>query len=387
MALSKCIVRYAVIAGLVGGTAALVAGPDRLSALFSQAQGNINAAIDSQIDDPIALRQQMKSLAGEYPERIADVKADLAELRQQTGQLQREREVSERVVSLAEADFEQIKGLIERGETALAQSEGHAQHAQTVRVVFNNEPLDLKDAYARAGRIQQVHGAYATRVADIDRDMGYLQQQEQRLTALLGQLETEHTEFQTQMWALDRQVDQISRNDRLIELMEKRQTTIEDNSRYSASSLDQIAGRFADIRARQEAKLETLGTSTSTSNYEDRAKFDLDTRKAWDGVSLAPGEGSTEAGPRGLSTLPTINRGIQLELRSINTSRPGVIEIRPEASDRASDRAGDRAGDRTPDTTRPLLPRSAEPDAPAATRSPASLKPVAPIQPIAMKPA
>lgn len=376
MALSKCIVRYAVIAGLVGGTAALVAGPDRLSALFSQAQGNINAAIDSQIDDPIALRQQMKSLAGEYPERIADVKADLAELRQQTGQLQREREVSERVVSLAEADFEQIKGLIERGETALAQSEGHAQ---TVRVVFNNEPLDLKDAYARAGRIQQVHGAYATRVADIDRDMGYLQQQEQRLTALLGQLETEHTEFQTQMWALDRQVDQISRNDRLIELMEKRQTTIEDNSRYSASSLDQIAGRFADIRARQEAKLETLGTSTSTSNYEDRAKFDLDTRKAWDGVSLAPGEGSTEAGPRGLSTLPTINRGIQLELRSINTSRPGVIEIRPETSD--------RAGDRTPDTTRPLLPRSTEPDAPAATRSPASLKPVAPIQPIAMKPA
>jgi hypothetical protein len=213
--------------------------------------------------------------------------------------------------------------------------------------------------------------------------MGYLQQQEQRLTALLGQLETEHTEFQTQMWALDRQVDQISRNDRLIELMEKRQTTIEDNSRYSASSLDQIAGRFADIRARQEAKLETLGTSTSTSNYEDRAKFDLDTRKAWDGVSIAPGEDSTEAGPRGLSTLPTINRGIQLELRSINTSRPGVIEIRPEASDRASDRAGDR----TPDTTRPLLPRSAEPDAPAATRSPASLKPVAPIQPIAMKPA
>ncbi len=373
MALSKCIVRYAVIAGLVGGTAALVAGPDRLSALFSQARGNINAAIDSQIDDPIALRQQMKSLAGEYPERIADVKADLAELRQQTGQLQREREVSERVVSLAEADFEQIKGLIERGETAVAQSHGQAQ---TVRVVFNNEPLDLKGAYSRVSRIQQVHGAYTTRVADIDRDMGYLQQQEQRLTALLGQLETEHTEFQTQMWALDRQVDQISRNDRLIDLMEKRQTTIEDNSRYSASSLDQISGRFADIRARQEAKLETLGTSTATNNYEDRAKFDLDTRKAWNGAGeTAPADGAVGGGPRGLSPLPTINRGVGLELRPYNASRPGVIEIRPES------------GDRSLDTTRPLMQRGVEPDAPAATKSPASLKPVAPIQPIAMKPA
>jgi predicted RNase H-like nuclease (RuvC/YqgF family) len=378
MALSKCIVRYAVIAGLVGGTAALVAGPDRLSALFTQAQGNINAAIDSQIDDPVALRQQMKSLAGEYPERIADVKADLAELRQQTAQLEREREVSERVVSLAEADFEQIKGLIERGETALAEGHGSGE-ARTVRVVFNNEPLDLKDAYARASRIQQVHGAYATRVSDIDRDMGYLQQQEQRLVALLGQLETEHAEFQTQMWALDRQVDQISRNDRLIELMEKRQATIESNSRYSASSLDQIAGRFADIRARQEAKLETLGTSTTTSNYEDRAKFDLDARRAWNDAEGQPtGESGTQA-PRLVTPPSSFNRGIGLELRPFNAARPSVIEIRPDASD--------RTGDRVIDTTRPLLERSGEPDAPAAKKSPASLKPVAPIQPIAMKPA
>ncbi len=378
MALSKCIVRYAVIAGLVGGTAALVAGPDRLSALFTQAQGNINAAIDSQIDDPVALRQQMKSLAGEYPERIADVKADLAELRQQTAQLEREREVSERVVSLAEADFEQIKGLIERGETALAEGHGSGE-ARTVRVVFNNEPLDLKDAYARASRIQQVHGAYATRVSDIDRDMGYLQQQEQRLVALLGQLETEHAEFQTQMWALDRQVDQISRNDRLIELMEKRQATIESNSRYSASSLDQIAGRFADIRARQEAKLETLGTSTTTSNYEDRAKFDLDARRAWNGAEgQTTGESGTQA-PRLVTPPSSFNRGIGLELRPFNAARPSIIEIRPDASD--------RTGDRVIDTTRPLIERSGEPDAPAAKKSPASLKPVAPIQPIAMKPA
>jgi hypothetical protein len=318
----------------------------------------------------------MKSLAAEYPERIADVKADLAELRQQTAQLQREREVSERVVSLAEADFDQIKGLIDRGETALASADGHAQ---TVRVVFNNEPLDLKDAYTRATRIQQVHGAYATRVADIDRDMGYLQQQEQRLTALLGQLETEHTEFQTQMWALDRQVDQISRNERLIELMEARQVTIDENSRYSASSLDQVASRFADIRARQEAKLETLGTSTTTTNYEDRAKFDIDARKSWSGVEQGLQEGghSSNRAPSGSSLAP-LNRGVGLELRP---ARSGVIEIRPDASTRIQEPTLEPEAD----TSKPL--NRTELDGEIAPKNSASLKPVAPIKPIAHKPA
>jgi len=278
MALCRNLVRFGVIAGLVGGTAVVVAGPDRIGAFFTQTQDHINTAIDKHIEDPVALRSQMKKLEGEYPSRIAEVQGDLAELREQKGQLQRELAVSDRVVSLAQGDLEQIQGLIARGEDA-QQNAQLAGENHIVRVVFSNQSIPLKDAYGKATHIQQVQSAYTNRANDIQRDMGYLDQQETRLSDLLGQLQTEYTEFQSQMWQMDRQVDSISRNNRLIGMMEKRQRTLDDQSRYHAHSLDQLAGRFADIRAKQEARLESLGSATTTINYEDRAKYDLDARK------------------------------------------------------------------------------------------------------------
>jgi predicted RNase H-like nuclease (RuvC/YqgF family) len=302
MELMKHVVRYAVIAGLVGGAAVAIAGPERVGALFDQTRGKINQAIDAHIEDPVALRSQMRQLEGEYPARIAEVRGDLAELQQQVSQLNRELEVSHRVVDLAAADLDQMQTMLTRAEVAQTSASGN----QVVKVVFANESLELKDAYGKANRIRQVHTAYTSRATDIERDLGYLAQQESRLTTLLNQLETEHAEFQAQLWQMDRQVDSIARNDRLINMMEKRQRTIDEQSRYGAHSLDQLSGRFADIRAKQEAKLEALGSGTTTLNYEDRAKFDIDAEK------------STIAPTRSRLTAPK--------------AKPSVIEIRPDDS-------------------------------------------------------
>jgi predicted RNase H-like nuclease (RuvC/YqgF family) len=297
MSFGRNFVRCGVIAALVGGTAVVVAGPDRIGAFFTQTQEHINTAIDKHIEDPVALRAQMKKLEGEYPSRIAEVRGDLAELKEQQAQLKRELAVSDRVVSLAQGDLEQIQGLIARGEdaqnTAMASGTNNV-----VRVVFANQSIPLKDAYGRATHIQQVQTAYTTRANDIQRDLGYLEQQETRLTDLLGQLETEYTEFQSQMWQMDRQVDSISRNNRLIGMMEKRQGTLDEQSRYHAHSLDQLAGRFADIRAKQEARLEALGSATTTINYEDRAKYDIDARK--------PFEAKDKEDSKALHVAPTV---------------------------------------------------------------------------------
>jgi predicted RNase H-like nuclease (RuvC/YqgF family) len=286
MALCKNFVRFAVIAGLVGGTAVLVIGPDRLGALFDQTQNKIHEGIDQCIEDPVALRAQMRKLEGEYPARLAEVRSDLAELKAQKAQLVREREVSSRVVELAEQDMDTLQAMIQRGEQAQQTAQAlydpadpESGGAHIVKVVFNNQSIPLKEAYTKATRIQQVHTAYTSRANDIERDMGYLDQQEQRLSDLLSQLETEYAEFQAQVWAMDRQVDSIARNERLIDVMEKRQQTLDEQGRYKAHSLEQLSGRFADIRARQEAKLEALGTASSTTNYEDRAKFDIDSKK------------------------------------------------------------------------------------------------------------
>jgi len=284
MGFCKHVVRYGVVAGLVGGTAALVAGPDRVGALFTQTRNCINAEIDEHIDDPVALRSQMRKLAGQYPERISAVERDLAELRAQTSQLRQEREVSERVVELASGDLDQIRGLIGRAETAQA-AESASGGASIVRVVFNDESFDVDGAYSKARSIQQVQDAYVQRAADIDRDLGYLSQQESRLAQLHEQLRREYTDFQAQMWQMDRQVDTIARNDRLIAVMEKRQRTLDEQSRYQADSLGQLASRFADIRAKQESRLETLSTSTNINSYEDRAKVQLDVQRSYRGMT------------------------------------------------------------------------------------------------------
>ena len=182
-------------------------------------------------------------------------------------------------MALADTDLSQMQAMIDRAQTTQASLTGSNQ---IVRVVFANEPLELKDAYSKANKIQQVRNAYATRATEIQRDLGYLGQQESRMTNLLGQLETEHQEFQAQLWQMDRQVDTISRNERLIGMMEKRQRTLDDQGRYTTNSLDQLSAQFADIRAKQEARLETLGQTSNALNYEDRAKFDLDARKQFE---------------------------------------------------------------------------------------------------------
>lgn len=278
---TKCVVRWAVIAGLVGGAAVVIAGPERVHALVSQTRSQINAGLDRAIEDPVALRAQLRSLEGQYPERIAEVQGDLAELRAQSDQLVRDLQISERVVALADQDLGKL-------QAQLAQAEAAQDGVTLVQLQVDNERLDLKEARARAAKIQQVRNAYASKASDIQRDLGYLSQQESRLGQLAQQLETEHSEYQAQMWQLDRQVDAIARNDRMISMMEKRQAAIDEHSRYRAGSLDQLTSRMADIRARQEAKLEVLGHGQTQMDYEDRAKLDLDVRPLSNAEDLAP---------------------------------------------------------------------------------------------------
>lgn len=322
MGLSKCIVRYTVIAGLAGGAAVLVAGPERVGAILTQTRGHINSHLDKAIKDPVALRAQLRSLEAQYPQKIGDVRGDLAEVREQVSQLTRDREVSTRVVELAQADLTDLQPLITKAEVAISQGAG--VYASTnalvpiVRISFGNESMDLKEAYSRAERTQQVIGVYTTKVAELDRDMGYLTQQEQRLSDLTAQLETEHAQFSSQLWALDRQIDSIGRNDRMIETMKKRQESIDEHSRYRVNSLEQLTARFSEIRSKQEAQLAGLGKAKETMNYENRAKIDLDARN------------TVNSGATGPSSFTPMNR----------MGRPPVIEIRPDAGATASKTSG-----------------------------------------------
>lgn len=282
----KRVIQTGVILGLVGGvaTAAMVgvAGGPRTAALFSQAKNAVTSRIDKNITDPVALRAQLRDLEAQYPARIREVRGDLAELREQMAQLNRELTVSERVVAIADRDHDALASALARVSEARVQHVSYGSNnwdeggEPEYVIVFNNERLGLEAARTRLDHVIATRNAYAARAADMTRHMGYLKQQEARLTGLLEKLETERAQFQAQLWDLDRQVDAIARNDRMIEIMQKRQNAIDEQSRYRAASLDQLQARLAELRAEQESRLETLAGDQTRTNYEALAKLELD---------------------------------------------------------------------------------------------------------------
>jgi len=267
----KLFLRLGVILTLVGVGAMLFAGPERVQAVVQQVKTDLQKCIDDNIDDPVALRTQLRDLEKEYPKRIAQVRGDLAELNQQIRQTEREKAVSERVVALAEADLGNVQTTLKK--VPLAQESGVSFRNGTCKV--DGRFIDPHQFRIRADQIQNTIQAYANRAAQAERELGYLAKQRQRLEDLQVKLERERAQFQSQLWQLDRQVDAVARNDRLIELLNKRQKTIDEMSKFEVGSLDSLTAQLSQIRNRQEAELEMLTESEGRVSYEERAEMEI----------------------------------------------------------------------------------------------------------------
>jgi len=294
----KTLIRVGVITAASAGAAVLIAGPHRAAALVSQARSTIMTHIDETIDDPVALRSQLRELEREYPSKIGQVRGDLAELQEQMRQLDRDRAVSERVVSLADRDLSVIQPLLAEAEATVVEKASFGSIRNVAAVRFDNHTFTLDQAHTRAKQIAQTRVAYANRAADASHDLIYLAQQEERLVELLSQLETERTQFQGQLWQLDRQVDAIARNEKLISMLEKRKKTIEECSRYEVASLDQIVSRLSEVRARQQAELDVLTGQDANVDYEELARMQIGTEQG--AIRVDTVETDTEVGTEGL---------------------------------------------------------------------------------------
>lgn len=271
MAFIKGIVRFGVISALALGTGVVVAewaSPGSVHAMAGQAKNAVTSAIDSNIDDPIALRAQIRSLESEYPKKISEVRRDLNEVQDQIAQLRHQQAVSQQVVSLTRSDLAQLDGMIEQARSVQAQHAG-----AIVQVSFQQNKLDLSDAYGKRQQIEQTTKFHTDRVSEITRDLSYLEKQESQLSALNSRLETERAEFQAQLFQLDAQIDSIGRNDRLITMMEDRQKTIDEQSRYHANSLDGLHRKLASIRGEQQARLDAIARTDQARDYETEAEY------------------------------------------------------------------------------------------------------------------
>ncbi len=303
MCIGKTIVRVGVIGALATGATVLVAGPERVMALAGQARHAVVRTIDRNIKDPVALRSQLRSLEAEYPKRITSVRSDLVELQGQFAALERDRDVARKVVEMAGGDLSAMRDLLAQADSARNESP-----SAIINVRFGGRTLSLDQAFARATQINNTVNVYSTQVASAERDIALLGQQRQRLEEMLAGLETERAQFQVQVWQLDGQIEMIARNDKLIEMVEARQKTLDTYSRYEAVSLDQVTQKMNSIRAEQESRLQSLMNQEHSTDYQKAAEAMLDTETLSRAVfqkSLETAPSATPASERTIEAPPT----------------------------------------------------------------------------------
>lgn len=270
--ITKTVIRVGVIGGLVAGGAALIAGPHRVAAVAEQAKHTIADVIDSNIEDPIAMRAQLRDLESQYPKRIAEVRSHLADVESQIAEVRREQEISNRVISMARADYNELSDLIARAEDA---SEEHGG-ARLVKVAFDNRTFNLSDAYSRANNIRETVRIYENAASDYSRELEALTLDAEQLRGLLATLENERTEFQSQLAHLERQINSVARKESMLDVFEQRQKKFDELSRYQVASLDQFRSKLEKKSAELDARMAAVTRETDRSTYEDKAKIQID---------------------------------------------------------------------------------------------------------------
>ncbi len=270
--IGKSIFRWGLVGGLVVGGLALVSPGFRHAAGTAVAQVKHKATdvINSCVDDPVALRHQLASLAEEYPERIQEVKSELAKVDTQLAELNRDTEIAQRVVAMTTEDLSDLKRLVQRAEDEMNSG------VRSVAIRYEGVRYNLSEAYAEAEHVNTVRNTYRDRLAADEQQVKFLNEQKSRLVEILAQLETEYEQYQAQLWQLDHQISAIERNERLIEMTKRQQDTLDSYSRFGkVGNLKQIQSKLAELRTLQDAQLQQLSKMRSQSDYERKARFEM----------------------------------------------------------------------------------------------------------------
>jgi len=270
MSIGKTIFRTALIGGLAVGAATLI-WPDHMFAGFDQVKGKVTSVVDNMIDDPVVMRRKLQKLAEQLPEKIDELHAEIGEVDRQIAELQRDSEVAEGVIAKTATHLQELDQRL-----AEAKSERHAGPG-VVRVRFNGRRLDVQEAMHEFHRINTIRESYQDRLAINERDLTYLQEQRGRLVGLLDKLESEYATIQTQMWQIDRKIEAIERNERIVETLEEREDQFAAfDSKFDISSLNELQSQIEQWEREIEARYERLQDQRARTNYEDEVRRELE---------------------------------------------------------------------------------------------------------------
>lgn len=307
--LSRGLLRWGIVGGLALGGLTILVGPDRVGAAFDQLRTKARQAADNLVDDPVALRRQLQTLSEQYPTRIGQVRGEIAEVERQMRQLEHDSEVAKRVVVMATDDLNRLRVAVASAETS----------SQRLVGLNDSTPKSTVDtAKEEARRINNVRLSYQDRFTSSSQQLQFLGQQKERLTKILERLEGEYSEFESKMAVLDRQIDSIERNERLIDMTKEQQKLLADYDKFGeVGNLGQLEAKLSELRTVQEAQLEALSKAGIPNDYEQRAKSDLADEK-WELEDPLALPSKTRTG------VPT---GTGAENRSTKTTVPATPSI------------------------------------------------------------
>ena len=259
--LSRCVLRWGLIGATGLGVLTLMLGPDRIAAGIDQAGASLRNLTDDFVDDPVALRRQLANLAEKYPSRIAEVRSEIADVDRQLIRLEQEMEVARRVVQMTNTDLSEFR-------VALESTTDGTVHPMRIGACSFDRPA----AQQEMRRIATVRSTYRDRLSSTKVQGEFLETQRGRLLEILNALEDEQTRYQAKLWQLDRQIDAIARNERLIDMTEEQQAILAEYDKFKdVGSLDQLESKLAELRTIQEAQLQSLARRNPNSDYEEAA--------------------------------------------------------------------------------------------------------------------
>ena len=266
---TKNLLRWGLITATVVGGTTLLIGPERVAAGFDQIRTLASSTFDDLVDDPIALRRQLKGLSDQYPERIAEVRSELASIDVQIRQLDHDQQIAQRVVTITSKDISQLK------DSVLAATTG-VEDTRKVTVRRGSFDIGLDQARSEARRIIGIKNAYEDRFLGNQQQISILNRQKERLTDILAKLESEFGEFEAKLFQLDRQIDSIERNERLIAMTEEQLAMLNDFEKLGkVGNLRQLEAKLEELRTTQEAQLQTLESHGIQGEYEQRAREEI----------------------------------------------------------------------------------------------------------------
>jgi chromosome segregation ATPase len=270
MSITRCIVRWGLVSGLALGGMTLLVGPQRMHASLHHVRTQVQGVVDMCVDNPEALRRQLEELADEYPERIEEVSKELAIVDTHIDEIQSDLRKSTLVVSAMTDDL----GLLKRGvEQANAK---RAEGIMYVKLELDGMRLSPEQAINEASRLLGARESYQDRIEFDQRQLVFLQEQREALSEALTGLEGEFASFEAKMWQLDREIDAIERNERLIELTKRQQQTLDSYNKFEkVGNFRQIESKLAQLRTVQDAQMQVLRERAFQRDYEAQAEMQI----------------------------------------------------------------------------------------------------------------